>query len=121
MAHRKWNRPAKMTSEEAQLAARMIREYIAEEGISQTDAIGVFVYAVAQTLHAMLMKPNEHDPTLYTITRALEGAAYREGAVLSRAAASICPLGRVPVTRSLNRAAHIRHAPDRSIAIVGEQ
>jgi hypothetical protein len=78
----KRNRPAKMTCEEAQHAARMIRECLAEDGINETDSIGIFVYGIAQTLRAMQMTPSEYDPTLYTITRMLEQVAQREGAIM---------------------------------------
>jgi hypothetical protein len=66
MAQRqKRNRTAwRLTPEDAQLGARMICECPAEDGIGQTDAIGVFVYGIAQTLKAMQMEPNERDPTL---------------------------------------------------------
>ena len=62
----------------------MLGETLVEDGISQTDAIGVFVYGIAQTLKAIQMRPSEQDPTLYTVTRMLEHVAQREGVVMWR-------------------------------------
>jgi hypothetical protein len=66
----------------------MIRGCLEEDGNRQTDSIGIFVYGIAQTLHAMQMTPSERDPTLYAVARMLEGVAhmwpvYRPSAVSS--------------------------------------